>query len=125
MQYMLMCCFDEKAWTKLSDEDKEIIMGEYGELMQGLAKDGYLRGSGKLRSSSSATTVRMKNGKPVLTDGPFAETREQLGGYHLVECRDLDAALAIATRIPTLPAGGAIEVRALEPFPEKQTSVSE
>jgi hypothetical protein len=125
MQYMLMCCFDEKAWTKLPDEDKEIIMREYGELMQGLAKGGHLRGSGKLRSSSSATTVRMKNGKPILTDGPFAETREQLGGYHLIECDDLDEALAIATRFPTLPAGGAIEVRPLEPFPEKRTSVSE
>ena len=78
MQYMLMCCFDEKAWTKLPDEDRESIMREYGELMQSLAKHGHLRGSGKLRSSSSATTVRMKNGKPILTDGPFAETREQL-----------------------------------------------
>jgi len=122
---MLMCCFDEKAWTKLPDEDRESIMREYGELMQSLAKHGHLRGSGKLRSSSSATTVRMKNGKPILTDGPFAETREQLGGYHLVECHDLDEALSIATRIPTLPAGGAIEVRPLEPFPEKGTSVSE
>ena len=118
MQYMLMCCFDEKAWTNFPDEDKEIIMREYGELMQSLAKSGHLRGSGKLRSSSSATTVRMKNGKPIFTDGPFAETREQLGGYHLVECQDLDEALSIATRIPTLPAGGVIEVRSLEPFPE-------
>ena len=71
MQYMLMCCFDEKAWTKLPNEDRESIMREYGELMQSLAKRGHLRGSGKLRSSSSATTVRMKNGKPILTDGPF------------------------------------------------------
>ena len=118
MQYMLMCCFDEKAWTRMPDEEKEGIMREYGELMQSLARQGSLCGSGKLRSSSAATTVRMKNGKPILTDGPFAETREQLGGYHLVECRDLDEALAIATRIPTLPAGGAIEVRALEPLPK-------
>ena len=125
MQYMLMCCFDEKAWTTLPDDDRESIMRDYGELIQSLAKHGQLRGGGTLRSSSSATTVRMKNGKPILTDGPFAETREQLGGYHLVECHDLDEALAIATRIPTLPAGGAIEVRPLEPFPEKGTSVSE
>jgi len=97
MQYMLMCCFDEKAWTKLPNEDRESIMREYGELMQSLAKRGHLRGSGKLRSSSSATTVRMKNGKPILTDGG----------------------------IPTLPAGGAIEVRPLEPFAEKGASVSE
>jgi hypothetical protein len=120
MQYMLMCCFDEKTWTNFPDEDKEIIMREYGELMQSLAKSGHLRGGGKLRSSSSATTVRMKNGKPIFTDGPFAETREQLGGYHLVECHNLDEALSIATRIPTLPAGGVIEVRSLEPFPERE-----
>ena len=118
MQYMLMCCFDEKAWTKMPGEERESIMREYGELMQSLARQGSLRGSGKLRSSSAATTVRMKNGKPILTDRPFGETREQVGGYHLVECHDLDEALAIATRIPTLPAGGAIEVRALEPLPE-------
>ena len=105
MQYMLMCCFDEKAWIKLPEDDKESIMREYGELIQSLAKRGQLRGGGKLRSSSSATTVRMKNGKPILTDGPFAETREQLGGYHLVECHDLDEALSIATLIPT-PCGG-------------------
>jgi hypothetical protein len=53
----------------------------------------------------------MKNGKPVVTDGPFAETKEQLGGYHLIECQNLDEAISIAARIPTLPAGGAIEVR--------------
>jgi hypothetical protein len=67
----------------------------------------------------------MKRGKPIFTDGPFAETREQLGGYHLVECHDLDQALSIAIRIPTLPVGGAIEVRPLEPLPEKGPLVSE
>jgi hypothetical protein len=111
MQYMLMCCFDEKAWTQLPDSEKDRIMREYGALMRNLAKRGQLRGGGQLRSTSSATTVRMKNGKAVLIDGPFAETKEQLGGYHLVACKDLDEALAIAARIPTLSAGGAIEVR--------------
>ena len=119
MQYMLMCCFDEKAWGKLPDDEKGEIMREYGALIQSLAKGGQLRGGGQLGSTSSATTVRMKSGKAVLTDGPFAETKEQLGGYHLVECKDLDEALSIAARIPTLPAGGAIEVRPLMPSPEK------
>jgi hypothetical protein len=119
MQYMLMCCFDEKAWGKLPDDEKGEIMREYGALMQSLAKGGQLRGGGQLGSTSSATTVRMKSGKLALTDGPFAETKEQLGGYHLVECRDLDEALSIAARIPTLSAGGAIEVRPLMPSPEK------
>ncbi len=111
MQYMLMCCFEEKAWEKLSDAQKDAIMKKYGEVIQGLIKSGHFRGGAQLYPTASATTVRMKNGAPVSTDGPFAETKEQLGGYHLVECKDLDEAISIAARIPTLPAGGAIEVR--------------
>lgn len=111
MQYMLMCCFEEHAWEKLSDAQKGEIMTAYGEVIQSLVKSGNFRGGAQLHPTASATTVRMQNGKPVLTDGPFAETKEQLGGYHLVECRDLDEAISIAARIPTLPAGGAIEVR--------------
>jgi hypothetical protein len=113
---MLMCCFNEKAWAALPDGEKGRIMREYGALLQRLAERGQLRGGGQLRPTSSATTVRMKDGKPILTDGPFAETKEQLGGYHLVDCKDLDEALSIATSIPTLPAGGAIEVRPFESF---------
>lgn len=113
MLYMLMCCFDEKAWEKLSESEKSKIMREYGDVVQGLIKGGQLRGGGQLHPTSTATTVRMKSGKTVLTDGPFAETKEQLGGYHLIECTDLDEAISIAARIPTLPAGGAIEVRPL------------
>lgn len=78
MQYMLMCCFDEKARTELPDDEKLRIMREYGALIQSLAEYGQLRGGGQLRPTSSATTLRMKNGKPILTDGPFAETKEQL-----------------------------------------------
>jgi hypothetical protein len=110
---MLMCCFDEKTWEKLSEAERDKIMKEYGALVQGLVKDGRLRGGGQLHPTASAKTVRLKNGATVLTDGPFAETKEQLGGYHLIECDDLDEAIAIAARIPTLPAGGAVEVRPL------------
>jgi hypothetical protein len=124
MQYMLMCCCDEKMWTQLPDNEKHRIMQEYGALIQSLVTSGQFRGGGQLCSTSSATTVRMKGGKLALTDGPFAETKEQLGGYHLVECRDLDEALSIAARIPTLSAGGAIEVRPLEPSFECEISVS-
>jgi hypothetical protein len=124
LQYMLMCCIDEKAWTQLPDSEKHRIMQEYGALIQSLVTSGQFRGGGRLGSTSSATTVRMKGGKLALTDGPFAETKEQLGGYHLIECRNLDEALSIAARIPTLPAGGAIEVRPLEPSPESEISVS-
>ena len=124
MQYMLMCCFDEMAWAQLLGEEKERIIREYGALIQSLVKSGHLRSGGPLAPTSSARTVRMKNGKSVFTDGPFAETKEQLGGYHVVECRDLDEALSIAARIPTLSAGGAIEVRPLEPSFESDISVS-
>jgi len=121
---MLMCCFDEKAWATLPDGEKARIMREYGVLIQSLVTSGQLRGGGQLRSTSSATTLRMRKGKAVLTDGPFAETKEQLGGYHLVECHDLDEALSIAARIPTLPAGGAIEVRPFESTHENEFSES-
>jgi hypothetical protein len=113
MQYMLMCCFEEKAWERLSEAERNSIMQEYGAVVRGLIESGQLRGGGQLQPASAATTVQIKNGKTVLTDGPFAETKEQLGGYHLIECKDLDEAISIASRIPTLPAGGAVEVRPL------------
>jgi hypothetical protein len=111
VQYMLMCCIDEYAWDRLPDSQKDKIMREYGTLIQDLVKSGQFRGGGQLHPTAAATTVRMNRGKLVFTDGPFAETKEQLGSYHLVECHDLDEAMAIAVRIPTLSAGGAIEVR--------------
>lgn len=119
MQYMLMCCFDEKLWAKLPETQKGKLMQEYGEVMQAIEKSGRLRASMKLRPSATGITVRERHGKPVLTDGPFAETREQLGGYHVVECENLDEAISIAARIPTVRVGGSIEVRAVEPVPER------
>jgi hypothetical protein len=113
VQYLLMCCADEAAWAKLPDAQRARIMEEYGKLIQELKSSGRLLAGAMLDRSGSAVTVREKNGKPVITDGPFVETKEQLGGYHLVECRDRDEAVAIALRIPTLPAGGTIEVRPL------------
>src|SRR5215475_3503389 len=111
MQYMLMCCFDESAWSKLAETQRDKIMRDYVNWVESLADTGHFRGGARLQPASSATTVRMKNGKTVLTDGPFAETKEQLGGYHIVDCADLNEAISIAARIPTLPAGGTIEVR--------------
>jgi hypothetical protein len=99
----------------LPQSQRDEIMREYGAWKQDITKRGHYRAGAKLQPTSNATTVRAKNGKPALTDGPFAETKEQLGGYHLIECKDLDEALSIARRIPTLEAGGAIEVRPLDP----------
>jgi hypothetical protein len=114
MKYLLFCCFDEKRWDALPEPQRDAIMRDYGALLASIGKSGQHLATGKLQPTASATTVRSRNGKPVLSDGPFAETKEQVGGYHLVECRDLDEAISIAKRIPTLPYGGAVEVRALE-----------
>ena len=114
MQYLLMCCFEEKRWEALPAEQQEQIMEEYRVLEQDLVSSGNYRAGAKLGPSSSTTTVRLATGKPVITDGLFAETKEQIGGYHLIECNNLDEAIAIALRIPTLSAGGTIEVRPLE-----------
>jgi hypothetical protein len=114
MQYLLMCCFDEDRWEKIPEPERDEIMRQYGEFQQRLASSGHYRAGAKLGSSATATTVREKAGKVVITDGPFAETKEQLGGYHLIDCKDLDEAIAIAQRIPTLRAGGVVEVRPLE-----------
>ena len=114
MQYLLLCCFDEKQWHAIPESQRDGIMRDYGVLLQGLDKSGQHLASAQLQSSSTATTVRSRNGKLAVTDGPFAETKEQVGGYHLVECKDLDEAISIAKRIPTIPYGGTVEVRPLE-----------
>jgi len=113
MQYMLMCCFEESRWMKLPDSERGRIMDEYGKLIHELRERGVLLSGAKLDGVSSAMTVRSKNAIAVVTDGPFAETKEQLGGYHVVECHNQDEAIAIAQRIPTLAAGGIVEVRPL------------
>lgn len=113
MQYLLMCCFDENRWQQLSESQRKQIMNEYRALIEDLKKSGHYLAGAKLDQTSQAVTVREANGKPALTDGPFAETKEQLGGYHLVECNDLEEAVSLAQRIPTLAAGGAVEVRAV------------
>jgi hypothetical protein len=113
MQYLLICCANEVEWAKLPDSQRAEIMEAYGNLIHELKTSGRLVAGAQLDRSASAVTVREKNGKPVITDGPFAETKEQLGGYHLIECQDREEAVATALRIPTLPVGGTIEVRPL------------
>jgi hypothetical protein len=86
-------------------------MDDYGKLVQQLKESGQLIGGAKLDACKSAVTVRERNRAPLVMDGPFAETKEQLGGYHVIECQDQAEAISIARRIPTLAAGGAVEVR--------------
>ena len=114
MQVMLMCCIEESRWDALPAAERDAVMREYGEWIAGLERTGQHRVSQRLAAPAEARTLRLHGGKTVVTDGPFAETKEQLGGFHILECRDVDEALEIAARIPTLRVGGTIEVRAME-----------
>lgn len=111
MQYLLLIYDNEKQWADMPQADQEKLFGEYMEFSQSIAKSGHLRAGDALQPTSTATTVTVKGGKVLTTDGPFAETKEQLGGYYLVEAKDLDEAVAIAARIPSVKVGGKIEVR--------------
>ena len=111
MQYLLLIYEAEADWNALPQGEMHKVYGQYMALVEDLKKNGgkYLGGN-QLQPISSAKTVRIRNGKKTVTDGPFAETKEQLGGYFLVEAKDLDEAMAIAARIPGAQLG-AIEVR--------------
>jgi len=109
MKYMLLVYMDEQAMT---DEERQHCYVESAQLTQDLNAKGQYVAAGPLHSVATATSVRVRDSKRVVTDGPFAETREQLGGYYVVEAKDLDEAMAIAERIP--PARyGTIEIRPL------------
>jgi len=112
MQYMLLIYDNEKDWAKRSDAERNTIYAEYGAFGESLAKSGNYKTGSELQPTSSATTVRVRGSKTQVTDGPFAETREQLGGYYLIEAKNLDEATAIAARIPSARTGS-IEVRPL------------
>jgi hypothetical protein len=108
MKYMLLIYDDEKGWARLSEAERQHYMGEFGELKQEIVGQ-YVAGS-RLHPTSATTSVRTRNGKRLVTDGPFAETREQIGGFWLIDVNDLDAAIAIAARIPAGPTG-VVEIR--------------
>jgi hypothetical protein len=118
MQYMMMIFADETKWSKLPRERLSTVMDEYREFTQAIVKSGHFRAGAQLQPTSTSTTVREKSGKRLTTDGPFVESKEQLGGYYLVECRDLDEALGIAGRIPGLQLGDVVEIRPLVPTSE-------
>jgi hypothetical protein len=116
MKYMLLIYDEEQMWAKLSEAERKQIYGEYGQFSQQVRTSGHYVTGAQLQPIAAATSVRVRNGKRLLTDGPFAETREQLGGYYLVEAKDLDEALSIAERIPSARFG-TIEVRPLVEMP--------
>ena len=110
MQYLLMIYQNEAEYGKIDPATLQKVFEEYGAFTQGIVQSGNFKAGDRLQNTDTATTVRVRDGKTLTTDGPFAETREQLGGYYLVEAKDLDAALAIAARIPGARYGS-IEVR--------------
>lgn len=112
MKYILLIYDEEQAWAKLSENEVGHIYAEYRQLRDDLTSKGQFLDGSQLHPTTAATSVRLRDGKQLVTDGPFAETREQLGGFFLVEAKDLDEAIALATRIPSARMG-TIEVRPL------------
>ena len=114
MEYLLLICQNEANRTKVTQAEETTVYQEYGQLIQELTAKGKFLGGNQLKPTTTATTVRVRDGKRVVTDGPFAETKEQLGGYFLVNANDLDEAIAIAARIPAARTD-CIEVRPVVP----------
>jgi len=113
MKYMLLVYTAEKAWT---DDERNHCYAESAQLCQDLESRGQYVSANPLQPVATATSVRVRNGKPVVTDGPFAETREQLGGYFMIEAKDLNEVITIAARIPGARKG-TIEVRPVMEIP--------
>jgi hypothetical protein len=107
MQYLLLIY---SAESDDQNQDAATLMADYGAFTQGIVQSGAFKSADRLKPVNTATTVRVRDGKTLTTDGPFAETREQLGGYYLVEAKDLDEAIGIAARVPTAKTGS-IEIR--------------
>ena len=110
MQYLLMIYGDEKAMAAATEANNGKILAAYGAYAEAMGKAGILQGGNRLRPTSASTTVRIANGKTTVLDGPYVETKEQLGGYFLIDVPDLDAALSWAERCPGASMG-VIEVR--------------
>jgi len=115
MKYVLAIYNDESGWDDVTPEQAGQTMAAYEQFTREVSEAGAMQGGEALQRSSTATTVRVRDGERLLTDGPFAETREQLGGFYLLDCRDLDEALAWAAKIPGAQTG-AIEVRPVMEF---------
>jgi hypothetical protein len=116
MKYLCLIYENEQAWAAMPQADADAMLADYHAFTDGYRKSGHVLGSNALQPTHTATTVRVRNGKMSTTDGPFAETREQLGGYYLLEAKDLNEAIQIAAKIPGARTGG-IEVRPIMEFP--------
>jgi hypothetical protein len=112
MQYMLMLFAPESGWSEMTQAQQEQAMGAYTAYTESLKNAGVLTGVNRLQPTSTATTVRVANGKSQVLDGPYADSKEQLGGYYIIDVPDLDAAISWANRCPAA-SHGVVEVRPL------------
>ena len=114
-EYLLLIYGNEADEAKMTEADRSAMHQEFGRFTQSIQQSGNLRAGKQLQPVATATTVRMRDSKRLVTDGPFAETREQLGGFYMIEAKDLDEALEIAERIPSTR-WGSVEVRPIVPM---------
>jgi hypothetical protein len=119
MRYLLLIYGDESNRpASAGDVDPEVALKPWWEYTAWLKEKGWYLAGDALQPTATATTVRQRNGNVITTDGPFAETKEQLGGYYMIDCEDLDQALEAASRIPAVERGFSIEARPIMEFPE-------
>jgi hypothetical protein len=118
MRYLCLIYSDEQQWESMSQADMQAMMGEYYAFTEAIKKSGHYVAGEALKPTTTATSVRVRNGKLSTTDGPFAETKEQLGGYYLIEARDLNDAIQVASKIPSSRVG-TIEIRPIEDFSQQ------
>jgi hypothetical protein len=118
MRYLCLIYDNEKAWATMPKEEADAVFGEYFAFTEGIKTSGQHLGGEALQPTQTATTVRVRNGKVATTDGPFAETKEQLGGYYLINARDLNDAIQVAAKIPSARYGS-VEVRPIMEFDQQ------
>jgi hypothetical protein len=120
MQYLLLIYGDESRWEAMSPQEQAAEYQKWSQYGSWLEERGWVKGGAELHPTSRATTVRVRDGQTLTSDGPFAETKEQLGGYYLIECDDLDQAIEAAGRMPAANAGS-IEIRPIVTPEERPT----
>jgi hypothetical protein len=116
MKYLCLIYDDESLWERMPKAETDGVMREYMSFTADIGRSGHMLGGEQLQPTSAATTVRVREGRTVVSDGPFAETKEQLGGFYLIEARDLNEAIQVAARIPSARLGS-IEVRPVVSHP--------
>jgi hypothetical protein len=120
MKYLCLIYENEKNWESLPPAESEAVMNEYYAFTDTISRNGQLVAGEALQPTQTATTVKVRNGKVSTTDGPFAETKEQLGGFYLIEAKDLNEAIQVAAKIPSARFGS-VEVRPVMDFSQQQT----